>query len=69
MFGSRMGLRDMQDAAGQTVCSNHSSLPDRHCISNRILIATPQIRNAPNSFRISADTRSNRNKIGGLKLG
>ena len=33
------------------------------------LIATPQIRNALKSFRISEGIRSNRNKSGGLKLG
>jgi len=40
-----------------------------HHQANQFLIATPQIRNAPKSFRISAGTRSNRNKSGGLKLG
>ena len=37
--------------------------------ANQLLIATPQIRNAPKPFKISAGTRSNRNKSGGLKLG
>jgi len=37
-------------------------------LSNRILIATPQIRNAPKSFKINKTTRSNRNKIGGSDI-
>ena len=36
---------------------------------NEFLIATLTIRNAPKSFKISGATRSNRNKIEGLKLG
>jgi len=60
----RAGMSPLQESRGLLCLQARAARP-----ANQFLIATEIIRNAPKSFKISGATRSNRNKIEGLKLG